>query len=172
MKSLRHLWCRSARIRLVGSSQGTGTPNHPSLGRNILSLYFCLSVAEHWLGSSAALHPAFQTMLQMDPDSQHPPWPGLWFHFPVLNFTSPSQALPTLTKTSAWGLEVSHTVPHTCNLHWYFSPRMPFAIAASLRYAVFVLKVSMSWITSLPSLQDQNQLLELVLLSLTIGSGF
>lgn len=51
--------------------------------------------------------------------------------------------------------------PTQTNLSLYFSPHMPFAVLASLRYTVFVLKVSVSWITSLPSLQDQNQLLEL-----------
>ena len=39
---------------------------------------------------------------------------------------------------------------------------MPFVILASLSYTIFVLKVSISCSTSLPSLQDQNQLLELV----------
>ena len=43
-----------------------------------------------------------------------------------------------------------------------FSPHMPFVILPSLSYTIFVLKVSISCSTSLPSLQDQNQLLELV----------
>lgn len=71
-------------------------------------------------------------------------------------------ALPVLTETPAWDLEVWHMVPHTSNSCCPFSPHMPFAILASLRCTVFVLKVSIFWITSFPSLQDQNQLLELV----------
>lgn len=156
----------------MGSSHCIGTQNHPSLDRNILSLYFCLSDADHWVGSSVTLHPAFQITLQIDPGSQHPPWPRLRFHFSAPKFTSSSQALPAFTKTPAWDLEVSHKAPHTCNLCWHFSPHMPFAILASLRYTVFVLKVSVSWITSLPSVQDQNQLLELVVPFFNNQSGF